>query len=430
MNRNMKIAITVFSISLTAIFFNNCSQSQFKTAQSDLASLSSNVPTAIDNPPNTPIPPIQPLVGLPAWRQGMVPFQWKKFSNTSINTVSPKNLVSGQLDADGKGIVGGLYGRLDAWNGLAADTRTNKVYAAGGGGHADYAGNEVYEIDFSKDVPVWNIIREPSLPNTIRSSNYNLGLYYDYYLDGRPSSTHQYYALQFLNSKNAIYKFGAGSLYGTGNEGNSLIDEFSLATSDWTPGGNRPFFGNGPRDGVIGASVCKNPDTDEVYIGTRRGIQKYNPVTNQVTMVANYFAEVGEIAFYPCAVDVVHKQLIFFGNLYKPAAGGLKVDLTTGAYSQITFLGPAIAGVYTAWRQNYAWYDEKLGYFILKGNSGAQLTKIDPVTYETSFITSTGGDAMTNATNGVQTRFQRLPQLKGYIYYPSAADGFWFLATE
>jgi hypothetical protein len=367
---------------------------------------------------------------LPSWRQGMLPFQWKKIPGTSMSLVKPITLVSGMPDADGKIISGFLGARTVAWNGLAADPNTSRVYSAANGGHADYAGNEVYEIDFSADSPTWIVRREPTAASSIRTSNYNEAKYYDYYLDGRPSSTHTYYALQFLPSKNSIFKIGAGSIFGSGNENNSYIDQFSLDTNDWELGpAGRPFFGLSPRNGGVNLSVCKNPATDEVYINAQDKLKKFDPATNQVTAIAKYFEGPGELTRMPCAVDFIRNQVIFFGNGYIPANGGHKYDMKTGAYTKITFTGSATNGS-DSWDQSFAWYDPEIQAFLLKNLRGDKIIRIDPVTYETSVMTTTGGSGMENATNGVQTRFQRMPKLKGYLYYPNDKDGFWFLATE
>src|SRR5690606_3388344 len=72
----------------------------------------------------------------PTWRQSMGRWQWKQIPGTDLSSVAPNPRVPGALSA-----------RIDAWNGLAADTRGSLLYSAANGGHADYAGNEVYEID-------------------------------------------------------------------------------------------------------------------------------------------------------------------------------------------------------------------------------------------------------------------------------------------
>src|SRR5690606_10492391 len=125
----------------------------------------------------------------------------------------------------------------------------------GNGGHADYAGNEVYEIDLSVDAPAWKILRQPTPMKFVVPSNASKGVFNDYYLDGRPSSTHTYYALNYLATRKAIFKFGAGSVWGTGNEKNWKTDAFSLVNNDWQPAGSWPDVVPDSRKDSLAASI-------------------------------------------------------------------------------------------------------------------------------------------------------------------------------
>ena len=46
----------------------------------------------------------------PAWRKGLMDWEWHELANTSLSAVSPTVLVSGQPDADGVGIAGAPHG--------------------------------------------------------------------------------------------------------------------------------------------------------------------------------------------------------------------------------------------------------------------------------------------------------------------------------
>ena len=67
--------------------------------------------------------------------------------------------------------------------------------------------------------------------------------------------------------------------------------------------------------------------------------------------------------------------------------------------------------------------------FLLKNSGGAQLSRIDPVTYVVTGQATTG-PTPPNAVNGIYTRWQYLPRLQGVAYLPSGAANFWFLVTE
>src|SRR6185436_1721935 len=102
----------------------------------------------------------------------------------------------------------------------------DRLYLAGAGGHADWAGNEAYELDLRVAAPAWRLLRPPTMAPDVQGSNGPMGIFHHYYADGRPSSTHLYFALQFVRARNRVFKMCAGSIWGTGNEGNNKVDGF------------------------------------------------------------------------------------------------------------------------------------------------------------------------------------------------------------
>lgn len=369
-------------------------------------------------------PSVLPVIGgepsasasWPAWRKALARWQWKQIPGSDLSSVVPSPAVPGALSA-----------RIDAWNGLAADTRNNRLYSAANGGHADYAGNEVVELDLSGETAAWRMLRAPTPAASIVASDYTKGAYYDYYLDGRPASTHTYYALQFITSRNAIFKFGAGSLWGTGNESNWKTDAFSLASNDWHSAGTWPDASS-QRGGAIGAPVCKNPYTEEVYVATPAGLKRFDPSSGTYASLAGWPDNSTAVYARACAVDPVRNRVVFFGDAYRVPAGGLVYDAASNSMSRISFTGTA--GDITAQSYHYAWYEAKIGRFLLKTTSSDKVYQIDPQTFAVAQVGTTGGSGMPDAMNGVHTRWQRLPNLGGYAYYPRNGSGVWFLAVE
>ncbi len=369
-----------------------------------------------------------PSAQSPIWRAEMIPWQWKEISGTSLSALQPDPLISGQPDANGIGVRGGLYGRIDAWNGLAADTTTSVVYSAANGGHADYAGNEVYGIDLSLDQPEWTILRQPTAAEFIEAGNYNDAKYSDYYLDGRPGSTHSYYAMHFISARGAIFRFGAGSLYGTGNEGNLKTEAFVLADNDWVPAGSYPEIIEGQRGGAISQTVCKDPLTEDIYIGARDGVRRFSQESGTFTKLTGWIQAQDSVKGAPCIVDRKRNRVVFFQDAYKPPNNGLVLDLSTNALSEILFTGEAVNEV-VSWRESFGFYNDALNAFVLKPSQTDKIIQIDPITFEATFVGTTGGEELPDAVNGVQTRFQYLPLLNGYAYYPRHDDMMWFLAA-
>lgn len=369
-------------------------------------------------------PSVLPVIGgepsasatWPAWRKALARWQWKQIPGSDLSTVVPSPAVPGAPSA-----------RIDAWNGLAADPRTNRLYSAANGGHADYSGNEVVELDLSGDTSTWKMLRAPTDAANIVASDYNRGIYNDYYLDGRPASTHTYYALQFIASRNAVFKFAAGSLWGTGNESNWKTDSFSLASGDWHSAGTWPDA-TSVRGGAIAAPICKNPYTDEVYLATPTNLRRFDPSSGTFAVLAAWPDNSTAVYARACAVDPTRNRVVFFGDAYRVPAGGIVYDIGTNSMSRISFSGTA--SDITAPSYHYAWYEAKIGTFLLKTTSSDKVYAIDPASFAVTQISTTGGSSMPDAMNGVQTRWQRLPNLGGYAYYPRSGSGVWFLAVE
>lgn len=371
-------------------------------------------------------PSVLPIVGgepsssaqWPSWRQSMARWQWKQIPGTDLSSIAPTPAVPGALSA-----------RIDAWNGLAADVRTSRLFSAANGGHADYAGNEVYEINLSVDFPAWRLLRAPTATSDIVASDYSKGIFHDYYLDGRPSSTHTYYALNFLASRNAIFKFGAGSLWGSGNEGNWKTDAFSLQSEDWHPPGSWPDATPGARNGATGASICKDPVSEQVYVATPGNLRRFDPLTGTYAALSAWIDNETAVYARACAVDPVLGRVIFFGDAYKAPYGGLIYDIKSNTLTRISFVGEGVAEI-TQGRFNFAWYEPKIGKFLLKTLSGGQVYAIDPVSFAVQQVATSSAVAVPDAVNGVHTRWQRMPGLGGYAYYPRHGAGVWFLAIE
>lgn len=352
----------------------------------------------------------------PAWRRSVEPFHWHNIPGTSLAEALPQIPVPGNPGT-----------RIGAWNGMAADRATNRLYTAANGGHADYSGNEVCEIDLSKDEPRWKILRQPTAAEYIVKSL--SGDIHDYYLDGRPASTHTYYALQFLATRNAVFKFAAGSLWGSGGQANWKTDAFSLKNHDWHPAGTWPDVVPGSHKSVTARAICLDPSTDQVYVAAPRELRRFDPRSGEYELLSKWPHNSYSVFARGCAVDIDRKTVVFFGDAYRKPDGGLLYDIRANELREIRFSGQD-AGEIVKPDYNFAWYDALSRRFLLKTRDGGKVHAIDPETFEVSIAETKGGAGIPDAFNGVQTRWQWLPVLGGYAFYPTYRSGIWFLATE
>lgn len=350
----------------------------------------------------------------PAWRRGKQAWTWIRIPGSDLSRVEPRVTVPGNLK-----------NRINAWNGLAANRNKNRLYSVGNGGHADYAGNEAYVIDLSRDSPEWKILSEPTPKEDIKPSNASKGIFHDYYLDGRPSSTHTYYALNFLATRNAVFKFGAGSLWGTGNEANWKTDAFSLESNDWQAAGTWPDVVPDSRKSVIAASTCLDPSTEEVYVAAPT-LRRFDPRSGSFEVLSRWPMNSSAVYARACAVDTKRRRIVYFGDAYSVPQGGMYYDIGQKRFAKITFSGNGVEAI-TKKDHNFAWYEPQLDKFLLKTRARGDVYSIDPETFTVTKVTTIGGDALPDAYAGVQSRWQRLPRLAGYAYYPRHGADVWFL---
>jgi hypothetical protein len=318
---------------------------------------------------------------------------------------------------------GSLSGRIDAWNGFAADTLTSRMYLGGAGGHADYAGNEVYSIDMMQAAPAWLIETQPS-----PASAYTVDT--PYYADGRPSPTHTYYTLWFIEGRSKLFRFAGAATWGTGNGGTDRIDSWDPTAKAWDPDGTNPHMGKSP---TYEAPTAKNLLTGDVYqLQADNHLYRWTQATNTVTDLG--MAEGGTDSFYdlnksPAVVDTAGGRLLFLSDSAAAANHVRAYDLVTKKWSTAAALGPAASMVTARESQAMAFFDYCMNRIVVKTTSGGAVFAIDPATL-TATTLSTSGTAPGDAINGVHTLFQSLPKLGGYAYQPSHGETLYFLATQ
>lgn len=349
--------------------------------------------------------------GVPAWRRGLAAWQWVELAGTSITTLPVTNPLNGALERP--------TARIDAWNGLAADATTNRVYLACAGGHADWAGNEVYDIDLSADAPQWRLLRGPTPGASVVMNQ-------PYYLDGRPSSTHLYYALHVVPARGRVFKFSAGSVWGDGNSNNNNVDAFDLAAGDWDPMGT--WARASSQGNAIDRPYAQDPTTGDVYTFLAGAFRKWTAASATWTSLAPVpsYANDDIVSGSGSVVDPVRRRVVFLRNLYRvPVRQGLQLSFS-GALSDIPFTGPAADSLIDA--QLGAQFLPGDDVLLVKTSTGGEVLRVDG-TYVVT-VQPTTGPSPPDAVNGVYTRWQYLPLLGGVAYLPRGSANFWFLATQ
>jgi hypothetical protein len=172
-----------------------------------------------------------------------------------------------------------------------------------------------------------------------------------------------------------------------------------------------------------------NPLTEQVYIAGR-GLRRFEPLTRLFTTLGPRWPDNSSaVNARGCAVDTRRNRVVFFGDGYNLPDGGLVYDIAANRLLPIRFSGDDVAEV-TAKVSNFGWYDPSLDAFLVKTNRANRVYRIDPEDFSITRVDTAGGEDISDAANGVQTRWQWLPRLGGYAYYARHGDGIWFLATR
>lgn len=113
---------------------------------------------------------------------------------------------------------------VTAWSGGVYDRDRNRM-VVWGGGHADYAGNEVYAFDL--EALAWTRLGDPSLDVGGDEAS-------GYYPDGRPRSRHTYDYLAYVPELGAMCSVGGAGLWMSGQINVDNLDCYDFATGQWS----------------------------------------------------------------------------------------------------------------------------------------------------------------------------------------------------
>ena len=187
---------------------------------------------------------------------------WHELPNTQIRPLCPADElypgISGNTGCDSV---------IIAWGGAAFDVEGNRLLITGGG-HGDYAGNEVYELDL--DTRVMRRINAPSYPlrDGCEAGNNST------YADGRPVSRHTYNHLAYIEDQDLLFLFG-GSRWQCGYFGADTWT-YAPAQDQWLPRNNT----DAP-DGTFGLSISRDPLTGLLWARDAYHLYDYDPATHR-----------------------------------------------------------------------------------------------------------------------------------------------------
>lgn len=292
---------------------------------------------------------------------------WHEIPNTRIRPHCP-------TEAQYPGIIGGAGcdSVTSAYSGAAFDINGNRLLISGGG-HFDWGGNEVYELDL--DTQVMRRLNAPSYPLRDGCVSGTNGTY----ADGRPVSRHTYNHLAYIDEQDLLFLFG-GSRWQCGFFGADTWT-YSPSQDQWVARSNA----SAP-NGDFGLSIVRDPVTGLLWARDSLHVYAYNPATqswqqrsgNSDIALGNYRSGV---------IDPVQGRYYLYtaGNFtlhhYDIRSAGTMLSIVSFPAPTCAFMSNNAAG----------WVYDPLQDRLVAWNGGNTVHVLDPATASCTTLSFPGG---------------------------------------
>jgi hypothetical protein len=337
--------------------------------------------------------------------------KWYAFPNSQMKSVAPSPAPSGSVDAV-----------MNAWSGGVYDTDRDQL-VVWGGGHTDYAGNEVYAFGpLSAASPSWQRLTNPSAPaaeNTAHGS------------DGRPVSRHTYNLLAYMPAPyNKMASCAIGAQYSNGYGGGALdFYDFTvdgMSGQPWSAGPTAPS-----NTYAVEAYCAYNTVTRRLWYqdnhSAQARLQEYNPATNTWVSHVVFSPETQATA----AIDTKRNLMVVAGggkvyvyNLNSPDSAPITAS-TSGptAIQGASFPGfvyDPVNDQFVGWNGGTALYA-----LIIPGNAPSGTYTWAQLSVDTSV--TPGAVAGSSYATGTFGRFRYVPAHQGVVLVNAVDQSVYFL---
>jgi hypothetical protein len=298
-----------------------------------------------------------------------------------------------------------------AFSGACVKDSGSEVFLAGGG-HADYAGNEVYTLRLQSDAPRW--VRRNN-PTPIVGPMSHIGT--PYYSDGRPTSRHTYWNLQFINARNRMFYISGSAIWGNGNGHSWAVDAFDPDRNDYEPAGT---YASVPENAVYAAQGGAKDSNENVWLLLPGGrLYRWHQPTATMSLIGTRSVSEIDTAI---SVDPVRNRLVRFDT---PRFGAMFDLNNNGAETQISFGGPRASKA--ARGSSVVWAAARGTFLIFRWNEN-NVYECDPVTFAVTDLAVSGVKPNPPPRDGVGSLYGRwfyAPELRLCGYIRSVNDNVW-----
>ena len=312
----------------------------------------------------------------------MVPGRWYEVPGSNLSSVAPASIPPGTT---------GLSSIMRSWNGGVFDVKRDRL-VVWGGGHTNYAGNEIYAFDLAS--LRWIRVTDPSSLNGWNDGD-------EAYRDGRPVSRHTYAGLAYVPTPFDALWSSSGSKWRNGN-GTKATWMFHFSTGKWKRVSDAP-------SGHLGSVAAYDPSSRKVWFHTRNHLYSYDPATDTWEQRTSYMGGQGCGGKLPSymtgAIDTKRHRFVMIG-----AGCAFYYDLSASGKLQRIQVGGSGASDVKGGKAPGFVYDSADDLF-LAWNGGKTITTLD-------FSASTpvwtryqpgGDDPGVTALNGTYGRMQYSP---------------------
>jgi hypothetical protein len=291
---------------------------------------------------------------------------------------------------------------MGAWSGGAYDSKRDRLIIWGGG-HGDYAGNEIYAFDIN--TLAWQRIWGPTPRDQITDGAQCV----ETYPDGNPASRHTYDGMIYLPDMDKLWAAG-GSLWCGAGGGSRVTWLFDFPTLTWQR--RATFRGNG-----VSEISDRDQQTGHVFVASDIGtFGEYNIARD--TWTSRMTVGVGEEM--SAAIDPVTRQYVFVGNGVVKVVdlknwNYNKAQVTTGGAAVVNARGPALI------------YDPMLKKIVGWGG-GSSVYSLDTRTWQWTEHPATNSviPAGDPARLLVFSKFQYIPSRNAYVVVNRIDDNVFF----
>lgn len=355
----------------------------------------------------------------PSWRRAMTAQTWAEVGVNTLSSVNPENdpLINPNYPGSAPWRATTGFSGLFAYSGGCFDDDNTELWQPSQGGHADYAGNEPYKINYMSDSPQWVMLRNPSgaIGNlgTLNDGQEASGLYFD----GRPRAVHSY--------NNPVYIPGVGPALGvqgttiswSGGAGTKRPVIISKDTGEMLLFGEPAPAGIGP---LTEAGSCYDPSRHAIWVmsaGTGK-MARYDIATNTWSLPGPSVSYGGSVALtympdHDCILWVTTGLANDFAvydcatnTVYQPSITGSFVGMSLNGYCR-----PALiknTNTFGLW------------------NNNSDTTTINTMSFDSDPRTDTWtvGQMTVDAGNAVTPTVRATTGTYGRFAYSSKLDGF------